>query len=136
MTTDSNESNAASRRTLTIAAALITVATALGAFGTHALQPILSPQRFANYSIAVNYQFFNALGLLGVGLAQRLLDSAWLRWSIRLLLLGVLLFCGSVYAISFGLPSWIATAAPLGGTSLMVAWIIFAIAMWRGRRLA
>ena len=52
------------RRTLIAAAFLILVATAAGAFGTHALKPTLSEARFDSYQIAVSYQFFHALMLV------------------------------------------------------------------------
>lgn len=60
-----------SARAIWVAAALsIALATALGAFGTHALRPILTPGRFASFDIAVTYQFFHSLGLLGIGCLQ------------------------------------------------------------------
>ena len=124
--------NTAARHTMAIAAALIALATALGAFGTHGLQPILTPQKFANFLLAVNYQFYNALGLLGLGIIRRSCDNSALRWSVRLVLLGLLLFCGSLYALSAGLPTWVAMAAPLGGSSLILAWLVAAFGLWRG----
>lgn len=120
-------------RTLAIAGALIAVATALGAFGTHALRPILTPQRFDSFNLAVTYQFYHALGLLGIGLVQRTHDQPLLRWAIRLLLLGLLLFCGSIYALTAGLPAWFGMVAPLGGAALMAAWVCFVIVLWRAR---
>lgn len=44
------------------AAISLAIATALGAFGTHALRPILTPERFASFDIAVTYQFFTRSG--------------------------------------------------------------------------
>ena len=55
-----------SRRTLVIAAILIMTATALGAFGTHALKPVLPAARFDSFESAVTYQFFHSLGLLAM----------------------------------------------------------------------
>ena len=118
-------------RTLAIAGLLIALATALGAFGTHALRPILTPQRFESFELAVSYQFYNALGLLAIGLVQRGSDQPLLRWAVRLLLLGLLFFCGSIYALTAGLPGWFGMVAPLGGAALMAAWLCFSIAVWR-----
>jgi uncharacterized membrane protein YgdD (TMEM256/DUF423 family) len=59
-------------RAIWVAAALsLAMATALGAFGTHALRPILTPERFASFDIAVTYQFFHSLGLMGIGFLIR-----------------------------------------------------------------
>ena len=120
------------RRTLIAAAFLILVATAAGAFGTHALKPTLSEARFDSYQIAVSYQFFHALGLLAIGLLQRQHPGATLlRAAARLILLGIALFAGSIYGITFGGPKLLGMVAPLGGLSLMLAWLVFAVAVAR-----
>jgi uncharacterized membrane protein YgdD (TMEM256/DUF423 family) len=119
---------------LALAGVLIATATALGAFGTHALKPVLPPARFDSFEIGVTYQFFHALGLLGIALLQRSHpESTGLRWSVRLILVGLLLFCGSIYALTFGAPRFLGMVAPIGGTSLMVAWGVFAATCWRLR---
>jgi len=119
---------------LAIAGVLITTATALGAFGTHTLKPVLPPAHFDSFEIGVTYQFFHALGLLGISLLQRSHPaSVGLRWSVRLILIGLLLFSGSIYAMTFGAPRFLGMVAPIGGTSLMVAWGVFAATCWRLR---
>ena len=75
-----------------------------------------------------------ALGLSGITLMQRShSDSAGLRWSVRFILVGLLLFSGSIYAMTFGAPRFLGMVAPIGGTSLMIAWVVFAITCWRLR---
>ena len=68
-----------SARTLAIAGLLLALATACGAFGAHALKAHLSPERLQLWDTAVRYQFFQALGLIGVGLALRSYDGGALR---------------------------------------------------------
>jgi uncharacterized membrane protein YgdD (TMEM256/DUF423 family) len=120
------------RRTLIAGALLILVATAAGAFGTHALKPVLTEARFDSFQTAVSYQFFHALGLLAIGLLQRQHPgSALLRASARLILLGIALFAGSIYGITAGGPRALGMVAPLGGVSLMLAWLVFAVAVAR-----
>ena len=119
---------------LAIAGVLIATATALGAFGTHALKPVLPPARFDSFEIGVTYQFFHALGLLGIALLRRSHpESAGFRWCARLILVGLLLFSGSIYALTFGAPRFLGMVAPIGGTSLMVAWVVFVATCWRLR---
>ncbi|MCU0757669.1 MAG: DUF423 domain-containing protein [Steroidobacteraceae bacterium] len=122
-----------SRRTLVIASILIMTATALGAFGTHALKPILTAARFESFETGVTYQFFHALGLLAIGVLQRdpRFDGPRLRASVRLLLVGIFLFAGSIYALTAGAPRWFGMVAPFGGGSLMAAWLLFAWAVVR-----
>jgi uncharacterized membrane protein YgdD (TMEM256/DUF423 family) len=122
---------AAARRTLITAGLLLGIATALGAFGFHNLRPVLPPARFESFSLAVTYQFFQSLGLLGIGLLQARQESNLLRWAARLILVGLLLFGGSIYAMTFGAPKILGAVAPLGGLSLMAAWVTFAVAVAR-----
>ncbi len=125
-------------RTIGIAAALsIAMATALGAFGTHALRPILTPERFASFDIAVTYQFFHSLGLLGIGFLQHQDPTNRVFGRLaKALLLGMLLFCGSIYALTFGAPKGVAMVAPIGGGTLILTWVFVAISIWRSRVLA
>ena len=126
-----------SATTLAIAGVLIAVATALGAFGTHALKPVLPTARFESFEIGVSYHFFHSLGLLAVGFAQRAYpQSRGLRWTVRLIVIGLVLFAGSIYALTFGAPRWFGMVAPFGGSSLMLAWAVFAVTLWRLRAAA
>ena len=120
-------------RILASSGVLLALATLLGAFGSHALRGQLSPDRLSVYLTADRYQFFHALGLLGVGLSAREMDVALLRWAAALLLIGIILFCGSLYLLSFGAPQALGFLTPLGGLLLIAGWVSFAIAMWRTR---
>jgi uncharacterized membrane protein YgdD (TMEM256/DUF423 family) len=123
-----------SHRVIALAGLSIAMATALGAFGTHALKPVLTEARFDSFEIGVSYQFFHSLGLLGVGLMHRQFpQSAALAWTIRILVFGMLLFCGSIYALTFGAPRLLGMVAPFGGASLMLAWVVFALGVLRLR---
>jgi uncharacterized membrane protein YgdD (TMEM256/DUF423 family) len=119
------------RRTLAIAGALIALATALGAFGAHALKAHLSQDKLLVYETAVRYHFIHALGLLAIGVLLRSLDGGLLRWSATLVLAGIILFSGSLYWLTFGAPRFVGIITPLGGLALIAGWIAFATTMWR-----
>lgn len=119
------------RRTLVIAGVLIALATALGAFGAHALKAHLSQERLQVYETAVRYHFLHALGLLAVGVLLRSIDSELLRWSAALLLAGIILFSGSLYLLTFGAPRFVGIVTPLGGLALIAGWILFAATVLR-----
>jgi uncharacterized membrane protein YgdD (TMEM256/DUF423 family) len=119
------------RRTLAIAGALIALATALGAFGAHALKAHLSQDKLLVYETAVRYHFIHALGLLAIGVLLRSLDGGLLRWSATLVLAGIILFSGSLYWLTFGAPRFVGIITPLGGLALIAGWILFATTMWR-----
>jgi uncharacterized membrane protein YgdD (TMEM256/DUF423 family) len=121
----------ASRSILAIAGLLVAAATTCGAFGAHALQSRLSPDRLHVFETAVRYHFFHALGLLAIGLAVRTADSGLLRWSAGLVITGVIVFSGSLYALALGAPRVLGAVTPLGGLALIAGWIVFAAGVWR-----
>ena len=120
-----------SGRTLAVAGLLLALATASGAFGAHALRNQLAPERLQLWDTAVRYQFFQALGLIGVGLALRGYDGGALRAAAALIVAGVVLFSGSLYALSFGAPRALGLLTPLGGLAWIGGWLLFAFAAWR-----
>ncbi len=120
-----------SARTLAIAGALLALDTVFGAFGAHALKSQLAPDRLQVYDTAVRYHFFHALGLLGIGLTLRFVDAAPVRWAAMLVLVGIILFSGSLYALTFGAPRIVGPMTPLGGLALIAGWICFAAGVWR-----
>jgi len=120
-----------SARALATAGILLALATVLGAFGAHALKAQLSPDRLQVYETAVRYHFFNALGLLGIGLTLRFVNTPAVRWAAVLVLVGIVLFSGSLYALTFGAPRPFGIVTPLGGLAIIVGCISFAAGVWR-----
>jgi uncharacterized membrane protein YgdD (TMEM256/DUF423 family) len=120
-----------SGRTLATAGILLALAMVLGAFGAHALKAELSPERLQVYETAVMYHFFNALGLLGIGLTLRFVNSRAVRSAGVLVLIGIVLFSCSLYALTFGAPRPIGIVTPFGGLALIAGWICFAAGVWR-----
>ena len=114
-----------------IAGLLIALATALGAFGAHALKAHLAEDRLQVYETAVRYHFIHALGLLAIGVLLRSLDGELLRWSAMLVLVGIILFSGSLYLLTFGAPRVLGAVTPVGGLALIAGWILFAITVLR-----
>lgn len=104
------------------------LAVALGAFGSHGLKSRVSEASLSVWQTAVQYHFYHTLMLLAlVVLLQRSPLSGWLSASGGLLLVGLLLFCGSLYWLALGGPRWLGPITPLGGLCLMMAWLSLAI---------
>jgi uncharacterized membrane protein YgdD (TMEM256/DUF423 family) len=111
---------------------LALAAVALGAFGAHALKSRLSVDALAVWQTGVQYHVYHALGLLAVGLvAQVLPESAPLKWSGWLMLAGIALFSGSLYAMALSGERWLGAIAPVGGSAFLVAWALFVAAVIR-----
>lgn len=99
----------------------------LGAFGAHALKKILSPEMLDVYKTGVEYQFYHALGLLLIGLIGFRIESKWLRWSGIALVAGIILFSGSLYALSISGLKILGAITPIGGLSFVAGWIFLVI---------
>jgi uncharacterized membrane protein YgdD (TMEM256/DUF423 family) len=113
------------------AAAALGTAAMLGAYATHALEGTLDAARLRAFTTAIEYQFYHALGLLAVALlAERFPSERLLVIAGWLLAAGIVLFSGSIYATTAGVPG-VATAAPIGGFSLIAGWLTLLAAAWR-----
>ena len=114
------------------AAVFLFIAVAFGAFGAHALKAKLAPDMMSVYHTAVQYHFWHALGLLAVGMLLLYRpESGWLGASAWLLIAGLVLFCGSLYALALsGVRGW-GAVAPVGGLAFLAAWAALAWAAWR-----
>jgi uncharacterized membrane protein YgdD (TMEM256/DUF423 family) len=105
-------------------------AVAMAALAAHGLGG-LDPSVLAMVRSAVEMQGWHALALLACGLwAPRggvLADAAGAAFAV-----GIVLFCGAVYAMGLGgvQPG---VVAPIGGTLLMLAWGLLGVSAVRSR---
>jgi uncharacterized membrane protein YgdD (TMEM256/DUF423 family) len=121
------------QRTLAAAGVLLATGIMAGALAAHALRDVLQPRQLESLHTAVNYQLFNTLGLLAVGVLLR--DTALAVTPLQrvpvLLIAGIVCFSGSIYALLAGGPRWLGPVTPLGGVLLIAAWLQFAWVMLR-----
>ena len=86
----------------------------------------------AVWSTGVQYHLWHALGMILVGLAAAVIpDGPWLRAAGLLLLAGIVLFSGSLYALALGAPKWLGPVTPLGGAAFLLGWLALAVAALR-----
>jgi uncharacterized membrane protein YgdD (TMEM256/DUF423 family) len=122
------------RALMAIAALLMAIATGLGAWASHGLAALLDASALRAFETAVSYQFVHALGLLGLGIFCTARPGTRMPGLAALVLLGgILLFCGGLYASSLGGPEWVASLAPVGGIGLIVGWILAGVGLWIAR---
>lgn len=115
------------RNILLSGAVFMALGVLFGAFGAHALKKILSPEMLVVYKTGVEYQFYHALGLLLIGLIGFRIESKWLRWSGILLIGGIVIFSGSLYALSISGIKILGAITPIGGLAFVAGWICLAI---------
>ncbi len=121
-------------RWMAVGSMVLATAVMLGAFGAHGLKDVLSEGRMGVYQTAVQYHFYHGLGLIMVGLVISTLSgvgSIGLRWVPRLLLMGVLLFSGSLYALTLLDLGWLGIVTPIGGLLFIAGWVLLAQVLWR-----
>ncbi|HEX6265933.1 MAG TPA: DUF423 domain-containing protein [Burkholderiales bacterium] len=105
------------------------MAVGLGAFGAHGLKARLTVETLAVWQTAVQYHAWHALGLLAVGLAGFHFEGNWLKAAGWLLLAGIALFSGSLYALALGAPRTLGMVTPIGGLAFILGWLAFALAL-------
>jgi len=111
---------------------LAALGVALGAFGAHALKARLGAEALAVWNTGVQYHLWHALAMVLVGLAAGVIpEGPWLRTAGVLLLAGVVLFSGSLYALALGGPRWLGAVTPFGGAAFILGWAAFAVAAVR-----
>lgn len=108
-----------------IAAINMAIAVALGAFGAHGLKNLVSLQQLEWWHTATLYLFVHALGLLIVGVLIRLRYAA--QTPAWLLQVGIIIFVGSLYAMTLGAPRWFGAITPIGGVLMIAGWLWLAI---------
>ena len=117
--------------TLFLAAVSGFLAVGLGAFGAHGLRDRFDAYSMGVFETAVQYQMYHSLALLGVGvLLLHAPGSALLRASAVLFCLGIVIFSGSLYVLSFSGLRWLGAITPLGGLAFLAAWACLAVAAW------
>jgi uncharacterized membrane protein YgdD (TMEM256/DUF423 family) len=107
------------------------IAVALGAFGAHGLEGKIPDKYLETWQTAVQYQMFHAVGLLVLGLIAGKIDSPLINWSGWLMLIGIILFSGSLFVLSVTQIKVLGAITPLGGVSFLVAWVLMIIAAYK-----
>lgn len=103
----------------------------IGAFATHGLSPLLEEASLKSFETGVKYQIYHALLLLIIG-GFRGAGLKNLTVVLYLLIVGLIFFSGSIYLLatndltSFDFRS-IALITPLGGSLLILAWLILGV---------
>lgn len=82
------------------------------------------------WQTASNIHLFNAAGILGLAALLARLDSASLKWGAWMIVLGTLVFCGSIY-LHVITGRTLTNVAPSGGMLMMAGWILTALAFIR-----
>lgn len=112
-------------------AVMALLSVALGAFGAHGLRGSLSPEDLATYETAARYQMYHALALLAVAWAYARWPGALVTAAGWLMVAGIVVFSGSLYALVLTGQRWLGAVTPLGGVCFLAGWALLAWTAFR-----
>jgi uncharacterized membrane protein YgdD (TMEM256/DUF423 family) len=115
-----------------LGALLGAVSVIAGAFGAHALAARLEPRELALWETAARYLMVGAFALILLGLFGRQGNTKGVDGAGWCLLAGSFIFSGTVFALALGSPRWLGAVTPIGGTLLIIGFLIFAWAALKG----
>lgn len=108
------------------------LAVAFGAFGAHALKERLSDRYLAIWETAVQYQMFHAIALIAIGilLHPNLLGaSGLLSGAGYAILIGIIIFSGSLFVLALSGIGILGAITPIGGVAFLVGWVLLIVAV-------
>lgn len=101
---------------------------ALAAMGDHLVRGGVDAAAYHGFETAVRYQMFHALALMTLGAWSRRQPSRLLTVAAVFFLFGTAGFSGGLYLrIVFPQVDWV-WIVPVGGTSLILGWLVAALA--------
>jgi uncharacterized membrane protein YgdD (TMEM256/DUF423 family) len=103
------------------------LAVGAGAFGAHGLKNILTPEYLAVFKTAADYQLIHGVGLILIGLLSKDYASQYIHASAIFMSIGIILFSGSLYALTLSGTKWLGIITPIGGLCFLIAWFTLAL---------
>jgi len=120
------------KRLLFIASIMMALAIAIGAFGAHGLKNIVEASMLKTFNTGVEYQFYNTLGLFAIAFMMYLKpDSKKIVLASWLILIGMIIFSFSLYLLVILNMPILGAITPIGGTLLIIAWIMIALSIYK-----
>ena len=113
-------------------AAAAGIGVALGAFGAHGLKARVAPEMLAVFETGVRYHLIHALALLAVGWAVTRWNGPLPSLAGWCFLAGIVVFSGSLYAMTLTGARWLGAITPLGGLAFIAGWALLTVAALKG----
>lgn len=101
----------------------------IGAFGAHGLKSKLSAEMLTVYQTGVQYHFYHTFALLAVGLLALKFQSGLLTSSGWSFLVGIIIFSGSLYALSISEIKVLGAITPIGGLFFIIGWVLLTVSI-------
>ena len=114
-----------------LGALLCAISIAAGAFGAHGLRARLDVDALALWETSARYLMYSGLGTVLIAVASRPVGGRLYVWAAGSLVVGALVFCGTVAVLALGGPRWLGAVTPIGGLLMIVGFLLFSIAAFR-----
>ena len=101
-----------------------TLAVVFGAFGAHGLKSKVSAEDLVIFETGVRYQMYHSLGLILLGLLAMNPNLNISPLPFIFFVIGIIIFSGTLYLIPLTGLRWLGAITPIGGTALIVGWIL------------
>jgi uncharacterized membrane protein YgdD (TMEM256/DUF423 family) len=126
------------RPLLLIASLLGALSVILGAFAAHALKEIFPAESMTIFETGVRYQFYHVFAIfIAAFLSGSNPSIKYFKWAASCFLLGIVLFCGSLYALAAikangisGLGA-VGIVTPLGGIFFIAGWLLLFFGVYK-----
>ena len=116
------------RAVITTGLVLAALAVMIGAFGAHALRPVLEQhQRTETFELAVRYQFYHSFAIIFSGVLMFHFPSRHMSRGAVCFALGILLFSGSLYTLSLTGIRVLGAITPVGGLLFIAGWVLLLV---------
>jgi len=121
-----------SRNRLRLAAAIGFISIVLGSLGAHGhVHDVISTNGYlSQWQTAAHYHQIHAVALLLLSLlAIDPSGKTLFRTTFFAFLIGIFLFSGSLYLLSYTSTKWLGAVTPFGGVAFMVGWVSLAFSL-------
>jgi len=102
------------------------IAVGAGAFAAHGLKNILSPEYLNTFQTAADYQVIHGIGMILIGILNKYKASPYNTIAATVMFAGIILFSGSLYALTLTGTKWLGIITPFGGSCFLISWLIIA----------
>jgi uncharacterized membrane protein YgdD (TMEM256/DUF423 family) len=128
------------KRLLSLGCFTIGLGIILGAFGAHWLKEFLDMPKLQAFETGVKYQIYHGLAFILLGSVFKNKSKSSLKWAFRLMVIGILLFSGSLYLIALlsvlelETGVFVGVLTPIGGLLLIVSWLKIGCYFWANKQ--
>ena len=128
------------KRFLKIAAFMGALTVIFGAFAAHAIKSRVNAETLSIFETGVRYQMYHVFALFLVGIIYKEFPFKYMIWAGNLFLAGIILFSGSLYALTFFKANgyenmnWLGAVTPFGGTCFIVGWSLILLSLYQPQK--